>query len=80
MQTSETGIINEQYLNEQILIRDKNHPAFNGYKDKIFHIYLYSTISSESFLLNGELSFTCKDSSFCKAKMTLNTGKTDSWC
>ena len=74
----ETGIINEQYLNEQILIRDKNHPAFNGYKDKTFHIYLYSTISSESFLLNGELSFTCKDSSFCKAKMTLNTGKTDS--
>ena len=61
---SETGILNEQYLNEQIFIRDKNHPAFNGYKDKTFHIYLYSTISSESFLLNGILSFETKGSSF----------------
>ena len=74
---SETGILNEQYLNEQIFIRDKNHPAFNGYKDKTFHIYLYSTISSESFLLNGILSFETKGSSFCKAKMTLYTGRID---
>ncbi|MFR1971476.1 MAG: helix-turn-helix domain-containing protein [Hominisplanchenecus sp.] len=75
---TETGILNEQYLNEQIFIRDKNHPAFSGYKDKTFHIYLYSTISSESFLLNGTLSFDTKSSSFCKAKMTLYTGRTDS--
>ena len=74
---NETGILNEQYLNEQIFIRDKNHPAFNGYKDKTFHIYLYSTISSESFLLNGTLSFEAK-SSFCKAKMILYTGRSDS--
>lgn len=74
---TETGIINEQYLNEQIFIRDKNHPAFNGYKDKSFYMYLYSTISSESFLLSGMLSFDTKASSFCKAKMTLDTGKTD---
>ncbi|RXS75341.1 helix-turn-helix domain-containing protein [Blautia faecicola] len=75
---TENGIINEQFLNEQIFIRDKNHPAFNGYKDKSFYMYLYSTISSESFLLTGTLSFDTKTSSFCKAKMTLDTGKTDS--
>lgn len=74
----ETGILNEQYLNEQIFIRDKSHPAFNGYKDKSFYIYLYPTISSESFLLTGTLSFDTKSASFCKAKMTLYTGRTDS--
>ncbi|MFQ6986907.1 MAG: helix-turn-helix domain-containing protein [Mediterraneibacter faecis] len=74
---SEAGILNEQYLNEQIFIRDKNHPAFNGYKDKTFHVYLYSTISSESFLLSGTLSFDTKASSFCKAKMMIYTGRTD---
>lgn len=73
----ESGMISEQYLNEQVFIRDKNHPAFNGYKDKKFKIYLYSTITSESFLLDGELSFDTKNSSFCKANMVLNTGKVD---
>lgn len=38
----------------------------------------HSTISSESFLLTGTLSFDTKTSSFCKTKMTLDTGKTDS--
>lgn len=73
----ESGMINEQYSNEQVFIRDKNHPAFNGYKDKTFQIYLYSTITSESFLLDGELTFDTKRSSFCKANMVLNTGKVD---
>ncbi len=73
----EVGMINEQYLNEQVFIRDKNHPAFNGYKDNTFHIYLFSTISSESFLLDGELTFDTQDSSFCKAHMQLNTGRKD---
>lgn len=71
----DTGIINEQYLNEQVLIRDINHPAFNGIKNNKFFIYLYSTITSESFLLDGKLDFDTTSSSFCKATMTLNTGK-----
>lgn len=73
----DTGIINEQYLNEQVLIRDINHPAFNGIKNNKFFIYLYSTITSESFLLDGKLIFDATSSSFCKATMTLNTGKID---
>lgn len=73
----EVGIINEQYLNEQVLIRDINHPAFNGIKNNKFFIYLYSTITSESFLLDGKLIFDATSSSFCKATMTLNTGKID---
>lgn len=69
------GMINEQYLNEQVFIRDTNHPAFNGYRNKTFHIYLYSTIATESFLLDGKISFDAQNSSFCKANMNLNTGR-----
>lgn len=72
---NDTGMINEQYMNEQILIRDKNHPAFNGYINNMFYIYLYSTITTESFLLEGKIRFNSKDSSYCKADMTLDTGK-----
>lgn len=74
---SETGLFNEQYLHEEVFIRNKNHPAFSGIKDNIFYMYLYSTITSESFLLDGTLTFNTKNSSFCKAEMTLNTGKVD---
>lgn len=73
----ESGLFNDQYINEEILIRDKNHPAFNGYKNNTFYMYLYSTISSESFLLDGTISFDTSHSSFCKATMSLNTGKID---
>lgn len=73
----QTGIFNEQYMNEQVLIQDKNHPAFNGFKNNSFYIYLYSTITSESFLLDGEIIFDATTSSFCRAKMILNTGKVD---
>lgn len=72
---NDTGLINEQYMNEQILIRDKNHPAFNGYTNNTFYIYLFSTITTESFLLEGRICFDSKNSSFCKADMTLDTGK-----
>lgn len=74
---NETGLFNEQYMNEEIFIRDRNHPAFNGIKNNTFHIYLYSTIASESFLLNGTITFDATKTSFCKAEMTLYTGKTD---
>ena len=74
---TETGLFNEQYLHEEVFIRDRNHPAFNGIKNTRFHMYLYPTITSESFLLDGTLSFNTENSSFCKAEMTLNTGKVD---
>lgn len=74
----ETGLFNDQYMNEQVLLRDPNHPAFNGYIGNTFHMYLYSTITSESFLLDGKISFEKSiNSSFCKAEMILNTGKLD---
>lgn len=72
-----TGLFNEQYINEQIMIRDKNHPAFNGFKNNTFYIYLYSTISSESCLLDGTLSFSTQGTSFCQAQLVLNTGRLD---
>lgn len=74
---NETGLFNEQYLNEEVFIRNTNHPAFNGIKDNRFYMYLYSTISSESFLLDGVISFSSNPSSYCKAEMTLNTGRID---
>lgn len=75
---TKNSFFNNAFINNQILIQDTNHPAFNGLKNNTFHIYTFSTISSESFLLNGILSFTpSEDSSFCKAEMVLNTGKSD---
>lgn len=72
----ESGLFYESYMNEEILIRNTNHPVFNGYKNNTFHVYLYSTITSESYLLEGLLSFkSAPDASFCKADMTLYTGK-----
>lgn len=76
---TDTGLINKSYINEQILIRDPNHIAFRGYINHNFFIYLYSTISSESSLLKGTITF--KDTeyhNYCKATMLLYTGITDS--
>lgn len=76
--SSEASFFNSSYINDQILIQNPTHPAFNGLKNNTFHIYTFSTISSESFLLNGILSFIpSEDHSFCKAELILNTGKTD---
>lgn len=75
--SSEVSFFNSSYINNQILIQNPTHPAFNGLKDNTFHIYTFSTISSESFLLNGTLKFTpSEDYSFCKAELILDTGKT----
>lgn len=73
----EQGLFNEQYMNEQVLIRDKNHPAFQGYKNNTFHLYLYPTITTESFLLEGTITFDTESTPFCKTDLTLNTGKLD---
>lgn len=76
--SSEMSFFNSAYINNQILLQNPSHPAFNGLKNNTFHIYAFSTIPSESFLLNGILSFIpSEDNSFCKAEMTLNTGKRD---
>ncbi|MCI9080477.1 MAG: helix-turn-helix transcriptional regulator [Lachnospiraceae bacterium] len=75
----DTGIINRTYINDEILIRNSNHAAFKGYIGHAFHIYLYSTISSESSLLLGKISFEDTEyHNFCKATMELSTGKKDS--
>lgn len=74
------GVINKDYTNEHILIRDTTHPAFKGYiTDMPFHIYLYSTISSELSILEGEIKFEDTEyHDYCKATMCLYIGRYDS--
>lgn len=70
------SIINEHYLNEQILLKDVNHQAFNGYINHTFHIYFYPTISSESSLLEGTILFKeSEHKNYCKAELSLMTGQ-----
>uniref|UniRef100_UPI004057AA9F helix-turn-helix domain-containing protein n=1 Tax=Agathobacter sp. TaxID=2021311 RepID=UPI004057AA9F len=75
---NEMSLINDVYLNKQILIKDPKHPSFKGYIDNEFYFYCYPTISSETTLLEGKLSFV-EDSNqtYCKAKLCLYTGKID---
>lgn len=75
----DTGIVNKRYLDEQILIRTTTHPAFKGYVGNEFYIYFYSTISSETSLLEGKLLL--KDTeyhNYCKATLLLYTGQKNS--
>lgn len=73
------GVINKKYINEQILIRDTTHPAFKGYVKNEFYIYFYSTISSESSLLEGKILFEETEChNFCKTSLQLFTGRLDS--
>lgn len=75
----DSGIINKKYIDDQILIRNTIHPAFKGYIGNTFYIYSYSTISSETSLLEGKLLFEDTEfHNFCKSTMILFTGKTDS--
>lgn len=74
--TAENSLLNKSYINEQILIRNTNHPVFKGYINNTFYIYCYPTISSESNLLEGELSFSeAQNKDFCFAKLKLFTGQ-----
>lgn len=70
------SLLNKNYLNEQILIRDTTHPIFKGYINNTFYFYCYPTISSESNLLEGELSFSeTQNKDFCSTKLKLYTGQ-----
>lgn len=77
-QKVDSGLVNKEYLNDHILIRNTAHPVFKGYIKNEFNIYFYSTISSESSLLEGKIHFDDTEyHNFCKASMTLYTGQTD---
>lgn len=73
----DAGIINKRFINDQILIRTTTHSAFKGYiTEEPFYIYLYSTISSESSLLEGKIEFKdTKYHNYCNAELILFTGK-----
>lgn len=79
MNQIDAGIINKKYIDDQILIRTTTHPAFKGYIKNEFYIYFYSTISSETSLLEGKLLFEDTEyHNYCKATMLLYTGQKDS--
>ena len=75
----DAGLINKRYIDDQILIRNTTHHAFKGYitPEPLF-LYLYSTISSESLLLEGNIIFEDTEyHNFCKATMNIFTGQKD---
>ncbi len=79
MKQNDSGVVNKKYLDEQILIRSTTHPAFKGYIGNEFYIYFYSTISTETSLLEGKLSFEDTEyHNYCKATLILYTGQKDS--
>ena len=71
------ALLNENYIDTQLLLRDTSHPAFRGYVENKLYFYCFSTVSSEaSSILEGEIEFKAKDG-FCLAELSLYTGKTD---
>lgn len=71
------ALLNENYIDTQLLLRDTSHPAFRGYVENKLYFYCFSTVSSEaSSILEGEIEFKAKDG-FCRAELSLYTGKTD---
>lgn len=73
------GILNDKYINEEVLIRDIRHPVFKGYVNNEFYFYCYPTISTESALLEGKLTlFASEKNHCCLAKLSLYIGKVDS--
>lgn len=79
IEQSNSGIISKEYLNDQILIKNTLHPAFKGYiNEEKFFLYSYSTISSESSLLEGTITFEDTEChNFCNVTMNIFTGQTD---
>lgn len=64
--------------NNETLIRNPRHFTFNGYVGYTFHVYFYSTISSETALMHGILKFEAsEDMKYCKVTFDLDTRKKD---
>nr|WP_288885204.1 helix-turn-helix transcriptional regulator [uncultured Blautia sp.] len=64
------------FKNNATLIREPKNVAFNGYVGQTYYIYFYSTISSETSLINGILKFDAsEENTYCKASLELHTGK-----
>ena len=56
------ALLNENYIDTQLLLRDTSHPAFRGYVENKLYFYCFSTVSSEaSSILEGEIEFKAKD-------------------
>lgn len=75
-QIKDSGVIYKEFLNDQILIRDTRHLCYKGYINNSFNFYCFSTISSESDLLEGVLDFSdTNEHNGCKASLSLCTGQ-----
>lgn len=42
------ALLNENYIDTQLLLRDTSHPAFRGYVENKLYFYCFSTVSSEA--------------------------------
>lgn len=59
------------------LVCDTKRSAYKGYLDNKYSIYFYSTISSETKLIHGQLTLNNTDENRCKINLKLYTGKID---
>lgn len=59
------------------LVCSTNRSAFKGYLGNKYSIYFYSTISSESKLIHGEMELKHSEDNRCKINLKLYTGKID---
>lgn len=75
-QINDEGLIDNKFIDNQILIRDTRHPCYKGYKNNTFNFYCFSTISSETDLLEGVLNFSdTNNHNYCNATLSLYTGQ-----
>lgn len=74
--TKSSCFFTDNFLDSPLFITNPTHQAFNGYTNVEHHLYAYSTISTESKLLHGILSFkNSEDNRHCNVFLTLFTGK-----
>lgn len=59
------------------LVRDITRPAFKGYTNNTYYIYFYPTISTETNLIQGELTLRASEDNHCKVDLKIYTGKID---
>lgn len=59
------------------LVCSVTRPAFKGYIGNKYYLYFYSTISSETKLIQGELTLTASEENRCNINLEIYTGQID---
>lgn len=75
---SENHFYSSYYVPENDnLVCTVTRPAFKGYIGNKYYLYFYSTISSETSLIHGELTLSASEEDRCKINLQIYTGQID---